>query len=33
MIYVGVVLCTCTPFLLLFGTRISARIEARREGQ
>ena len=29
MIYVGIVLCAGTPFLLLFGESIAARIFAR----
>jgi hypothetical protein len=33
VIYVAIVLCTSTPFLLLAGARISARIQARREDQ
>lgn len=30
MIYIGIVLATSTPFLLLLGERISNRIEARK---
>jgi hypothetical protein len=33
VIYAGAVLCSCTPFLLLFGEKVSARIRARKEGQ
>jgi hypothetical protein len=33
VIYIGIVLAVGTPFLLLAGERISARIRARQEGQ
>ena len=33
MIYVGIVLAAGAPFLLLFGTRISARIRSRQEDE
>ena len=33
MIYVDIVLCAGTPFLLLFGEYIADRLFNRREGQ
>lgn len=33
MIYVGIVLCAATSFLLLAGEAIARKIRARKEGQ